>query len=95
MYSFVAIACTTVKDVVCTAVWLCVASSSGYCAWRDPLKPTQLLARMCREHKLDGPVYGRGCVRIAGCVFHAVPDLEDESGESRYREEVYAVLFAA
>ncbi|CAB1331252.1 unnamed protein product, partial [Coregonus sp. 'balchen'] len=32
----------------------------GYNVWRDPLKPTQILAKLCKECKLDGPHYGPG-----------------------------------
>uniref|UniRef100_A0AAZ3SW68 C2 domain-containing protein n=1 Tax=Oncorhynchus tshawytscha TaxID=74940 RepID=A0AAZ3SW68_ONCTS len=32
----------------------------GYNVWRDPLKPTQILAKLCKEGKLDGPHYGPG-----------------------------------
>uniref|UniRef100_A0A671Z415 Otoferlin n=1 Tax=Sparus aurata TaxID=8175 RepID=A0A671Z415_SPAAU len=32
----------------------------GYNVWRDPLKPTQILAKLCKDGKLDGPHYGPG-----------------------------------
>uniref|UniRef100_A0A665X9S7 Otoferlin n=1 Tax=Echeneis naucrates TaxID=173247 RepID=A0A665X9S7_ECHNA len=32
----------------------------GYNVWRDPMKPTQILAKMCKDGKLDGPHYGPG-----------------------------------
>ena len=38
--------------------------SSGYNAWRDPMRPTQILHKLCKENKLDGPHYQQGYVRI-------------------------------
>uniref|UniRef100_A0A6Q2Y2V9 Otoferlin n=1 Tax=Esox lucius TaxID=8010 RepID=A0A6Q2Y2V9_ESOLU len=35
-------------------------SIHGYNVWRDPLKPTQVLAKLCKDGKLDGPHYGPG-----------------------------------
>uniref|UniRef100_A0AAY4BAI6 Otoferlin n=1 Tax=Denticeps clupeoides TaxID=299321 RepID=A0AAY4BAI6_9TELE len=35
-------------------------SIHGYNVWRDPQKPTQILAKLCKEGKLDGPHYGPG-----------------------------------
>uniref|UniRef100_A0AAR2K1P0 C2 domain-containing protein n=1 Tax=Pygocentrus nattereri TaxID=42514 RepID=A0AAR2K1P0_PYGNA len=35
-------------------------SLHGYNVWRDPQKPTQLLAKLCKEGKLDGPHYSPG-----------------------------------
>uniref|UniRef100_A0A672P5K8 C2 domain-containing protein n=1 Tax=Sinocyclocheilus grahami TaxID=75366 RepID=A0A672P5K8_SINGR len=35
-------------------------SVHGYNVWRDPQKPTQILAKLCKEGKLDGPHYGPG-----------------------------------
>uniref|UniRef100_A0AAY4ATQ3 Otoferlin n=1 Tax=Denticeps clupeoides TaxID=299321 RepID=A0AAY4ATQ3_9TELE len=32
----------------------------GYNAWRDPMKPTQILSKLCKDGKLDGPHYGPG-----------------------------------
>lgn len=30
---------------------------SGYNRWRDPMKPTQILQRLCKENKLESPHY--------------------------------------
>uniref|UniRef100_A0A8C9VL99 Otoferlin n=1 Tax=Scleropages formosus TaxID=113540 RepID=A0A8C9VL99_SCLFO len=32
----------------------------GYNAWRDPMKPTQILTKLCKDSKVDGPHYGPG-----------------------------------
>uniref|UniRef100_A0A3P8YGM8 C2 domain-containing protein n=1 Tax=Esox lucius TaxID=8010 RepID=A0A3P8YGM8_ESOLU len=45
-------------------------SVHGYNVWRDPLKPSQILAKLCKEAKLDGPLYGPGGrVKVANCIF--------------------------
>uniref|UniRef100_A0A8C4HSP4 Otoferlin n=1 Tax=Dicentrarchus labrax TaxID=13489 RepID=A0A8C4HSP4_DICLA len=37
----------------------------GYNVWRDPMKPTQILAKLCKDGKLDGPHYGpEGRVKV-------------------------------
>uniref|UniRef100_A0A665X9R8 Otoferlin n=1 Tax=Echeneis naucrates TaxID=173247 RepID=A0A665X9R8_ECHNA len=42
----------------------------GYNVWRDPMKPTQILAKMCKDGKLDGPHYGPGGrVKVENRVF--------------------------
>uniref|UniRef100_A0A8C6MI69 Otoferlin n=1 Tax=Nothobranchius furzeri TaxID=105023 RepID=A0A8C6MI69_NOTFU len=38
----------------------CNYAIHGYNVWRDPLKPTQILAKLCKDGKLDGPHYGPG-----------------------------------
>uniref|UniRef100_A0A7N8WNY0 Otoferlin a n=1 Tax=Mastacembelus armatus TaxID=205130 RepID=A0A7N8WNY0_9TELE len=42
-------------------------SVHGYNIWRDPMKPSQILAKLCKDGKLDGPHYGPGGkVKVAG-----------------------------
>ncbi|TMW49673.1 hypothetical protein DOY81_005242 [Sarcophaga bullata] len=36
----------------------------GYNQWRDPMKPTQILSRLCKENKLDTPHYFQDRVAI-------------------------------
>lgn len=55
--------------------------SHGYNIWRDPMKPSQILARLCKEGKMDPPVYGPGgTVQVGGRVFQGPTELEDENG---------------
>jgi len=57
-------------------------ASLGYNAWRDPMKPTAILSRLCKEGKVDGPHYQPGKVRVANRIFTAPLDnMEDEEGE--------------
>uniref|UniRef100_A0A673YZT8 Otoferlin n=1 Tax=Salmo trutta TaxID=8032 RepID=A0A673YZT8_SALTR len=45
-------------------------SVHGYNMWRDPMKPSQILAKLCKEGKLDGPHYGPGGrVKVANRIF--------------------------
>ena len=42
----------------------------GYNEWRDPMRPSQVLARLCREARVDGPHFiGRHSVRVGDKVF--------------------------
>uniref|UniRef100_A0A3Q1B4X1 Otoferlin n=1 Tax=Amphiprion ocellaris TaxID=80972 RepID=A0A3Q1B4X1_AMPOC len=38
----------------------CNYAIHGYNVWRDPMKPTHILAKLCKDGKLDGPHYGPG-----------------------------------
>ncbi|XP_069010516.1 fer-1-like protein 6 isoform X2 [Embiotoca jacksoni] len=44
-------------------------SLEGYNAWRDCLKPSELLSKMCRENGVDGPHFNPGRIVVAGKVF--------------------------
>ncbi|XP_050710389.1 otoferlin-like isoform X3 [Eriocheir sinensis] len=55
--------------------------TTGYNQWRDPMKPTQILARLCKEGRLDGPHYGPGKVRVGTKTFTL--HHEDEHDPSR------------
>ncbi|XP_061580085.1 fer-1-like protein 6 isoform X2 [Cololabis saira] len=44
-------------------------SLDGYNAWRDCLKPSELLSKMCREHGVDGPHFSPGRIIVADKVF--------------------------
>ncbi|XP_070831835.1 fer-1-like protein 6 [Chaetodon trifascialis] len=44
-------------------------SLEGYNAWRDCLKPTELLSRLCRENGLDDPDFSPGRITVAEKVF--------------------------
>lgn len=48
----------------------------GYNQWRDPMKPTQILARLCKEGKLDPPVYLADRVKVGGKTFCIQTDAE-------------------
>lgn len=46
------------------------------------MKPTQILAKLCKDGKLDGPHYGPGGrVKVKNRVFMAPTEIEDENGE--------------
>ena len=50
----------------------------GYNEWRDPVKPSQILARMCREARLDGPFFSRNSVRVGDRTFTVERDPNNE-----------------
>lgn len=43
--------------------------SFGYNQWRDPMKPTQILAKLCKDGKIDGPSYSNGKVKVGRQTF--------------------------
>lgn len=44
------------------------------------MRPTQILAKICKEEGLDGPHYSTGRVRIDNKVFGATSQVLEESG---------------
>lgn len=45
------------------------------------MKPTHVLAKLCKDCKLDGPHYGPGGrVKVENRVFMAPTEIEDENG---------------
>ncbi|XP_061899144.1 otoferlin-like isoform X2 [Entelurus aequoreus] len=67
-------------------------ATHGYNIWRDPMKPTQILAKLCKDGKLDGPHYGPGGrVKVENRVFMAPTELEDENGLKKQTNEHLAL----
>ncbi|XP_037022357.2 fer-1-like protein 6 [Artibeus jamaicensis] len=50
----------------------------GYNAWRDAAKPTEILTKLCKDNKLDGPYFHPGKIQIGNQVF---------SGKTVFTEE--------
>ncbi|XP_054446067.1 fer-1-like protein 6 [Pteronotus mesoamericanus] len=50
----------------------------GYNAWRDASKPTEILTKLCKDNKLDGPYFHPGKIQIGNQVF---------SGKTVFTEE--------
>ncbi|XP_038583171.1 otoferlin isoform X3 [Micropterus salmoides] len=74
----------------------CGISSSysvhGYNIWRDPMKPSQILMKLCKEGKIDGPHYGPGGkVKVANRIFLGPTEIEDENGLKKQTEEHLAL----
>jgi len=57
-----------------------IYSTTGYNAWRDRERPTQILELLCRRNNLPLPEYGEREVKIGkkSFPFHAVIEREDE-----------------
>uniref|UniRef100_A0A1A8P6R8 Otoferlin n=2 Tax=Nothobranchius TaxID=28779 RepID=A0A1A8P6R8_9TELE len=67
-------------------------SVHGYNIWRDPLKPSQILAKLCKDAKIDGPHYGPGGkVKVANRIFTGPTEIEDENGLKKQTEEHLAL----
>ncbi|KAF0043999.1 hypothetical protein F2P81_003157 [Scophthalmus maximus] len=70
----------------------CNYAIHGYNVWRDPMKPTQILAKLCKDGKLDGPHYGPGGrVKVENRVFMAQTEIEDENGLKKQTDEHLAL----
>ncbi|KAM4804039.1 otoferlin isoform X5 [Urocitellus parryii] len=67
-------------------------STHGYNIWRDPMKPSQILTRLCKEGKVDGPHFGPpGRVKVANHVFTGPSEIEDENGQRKPTDEHVAL----
>lgn len=54
------------------------------------MKPTHILAKLCKDGKLDGPQYGPGGrVKVENRVFMAPTEIEDENGIDPFPSIVY------
>ncbi|KAM6221259.1 otoferlin isoform 2-T2 [Rhynchocyon petersi] len=63
-------------------------STHGYNIWRDPMTPSQILTKLCKEGKVDGPHFGPpGRVKVANRVFTGPSEIEDENGQRKPTEE--------
>uniref|UniRef100_A0A3B5L567 Otoferlin n=1 Tax=Xiphophorus couchianus TaxID=32473 RepID=A0A3B5L567_9TELE len=63
--------------------------SHGYNIWRDPMKPSQILAKLCKEGKIDGPHYGPGGkVKVANRIFTGPTEIEDENLKKQTEEHL-------
>ncbi|XP_068990051.1 otoferlin isoform X8 [Neodiprion pinetum] len=65
--------------------------SSGYNKWRDALKPTQILSKLCKDGKLDGPSYTHGRVTIGRKNFTLSPDEMENYVHTKGMEEHLAL----
>uniref|UniRef100_A0A4W3IZ26 Fer-1 like family member 6 n=1 Tax=Callorhinchus milii TaxID=7868 RepID=A0A4W3IZ26_CALMI len=53
----------------------------GYNVWRDAVKPTEILIKLCKENGLQGPHFRTGEIEVEGMVFGGkTMFLEDENG---------------
>ncbi|XP_069477691.1 fer-1-like protein 6 [Ambystoma mexicanum] len=56
----------------------------GYNAWRDATKPLEILTKLCKDNKLDGPQLKPGQIQIGSKIFtgQTLFDQDDEKVES-------------
>lgn len=54
------------------------------------MKPSQILAKLCKEGKIDGPHYGPGGkVKVANRIFTGPIEIEDENGTAAKTVRLY------
>lgn len=57
--------------------------SQGYNAWRDCLKPSELLSKLCRDNSLEDPQFRPGRITVAGRVFTGKTLFMDEGEKAQ------------
>ncbi|XP_066930260.1 otoferlin-like isoform X4 [Clytia hemisphaerica] len=69
-----------------------IYATFGFNKWRDPMKPTQILARICKDESLDGPHYtAPGKCRVENMIFAASSSITDEAGNTKPSDEPCAL----
>ncbi|XP_006879370.1 PREDICTED: fer-1-like protein 6 [Elephantulus edwardii] len=53
----------------------------GYNAWRDTSKPTEILTKLCKDNKLDGPYFSPGKIQIGSQIFSGKTSFVQEETE--------------
>lgn len=48
------------------------------------MKPTQILAKLCKDSKLDPPIFEPGKVKIGTKVFSIYPEEDQEMGRTKF-----------
>lgn len=71
-------------DYFSPSLWL---FSEGYNAWRDCLKPSELLTKLCRENSLEDPQFRPGRITVAGRVFTGKTLFMDEGEKTEGTSE--------
>ncbi|XP_023661455.1 fer-1-like protein 6 isoform X2 [Paramormyrops kingsleyae] len=56
-------------------------SIEGYNTWRDSIKPSELLVKLCKDYRLDGPHFTHGRITIGDKVFVGKTVFVDEGAE--------------
>ncbi|XP_012269850.2 otoferlin isoform X2 [Athalia rosae] len=63
----------------------------GYNKWRDAMKPTQILSKLCKDGKIDGPTYTHGRVTIGRKNFVLPTDVMENYVHTKEMEEHLAL----
>ncbi|KAL0280303.1 UNVERIFIED_CONTAM: hypothetical protein PYX00_001638 [Menopon gallinae] len=63
----------------------------GYNQWRDPMKPTQILAKLCKDGKIDPPVYFNSKVKVGRHLFTVRQEDMDPAAFAKGMEEHLAL----
>uniref|UniRef100_A0A3B3RE10 Fer-1 like family member 6 n=1 Tax=Paramormyrops kingsleyae TaxID=1676925 RepID=A0A3B3RE10_9TELE len=56
-------------------------SIEGYNTWRDSIKPSELLVKLCKDYRLDGPHFTHGRITIGDKVFVGKTVFVDEGAD--------------
>ena len=87
---------SVLKKNLFKSVSLFLLLSCGYNQWRDPLKPVQLLTKLCKEGKVDGPHFSNGKVKVDGKTFTlskgTVHSSSNGETSQKCKKQIYFVL---
>nr|XP_004661410.2 fer-1-like protein 6 [Jaculus jaculus] len=64
----------------------------GYNAWRDTSKPTEILTKLCKDNKLDGPYFRPGKIQIGNKVFSGKTVFTEEDTEETVESHEHLAL---
>uniref|UniRef100_A0A8B9DM70 Fer-1 like family member 6 n=1 Tax=Anser cygnoides TaxID=8845 RepID=A0A8B9DM70_ANSCY len=67
----------------------------GYNAWRDATKPSEILTKLCKDYRINGPFMRPGEIQVGTKVFKGqTVFIEDENGNASYEHLSLKVLRA-
>uniref|UniRef100_A0A670YCV1 Fer-1 like family member 6 n=1 Tax=Pseudonaja textilis TaxID=8673 RepID=A0A670YCV1_PSETE len=64
----------------------------GYNAWRDALKPTEILSKLCKDNKLDKPIMQPGKIQIGNKIFTGQTVFQEDENVESYEHLALKVL---
>uniref|UniRef100_A0A8C7E6K3 C2 domain-containing protein n=1 Tax=Naja naja TaxID=35670 RepID=A0A8C7E6K3_NAJNA len=64
----------------------------GYNAWRDALKPTEILNKLCKDNKLNKPIMQPGKIQIGNKIFTGQTVFQEDENVESYEHLALKVL---
>ncbi|XP_075406693.1 fer-1-like protein 6 [Tenrec ecaudatus] len=64
----------------------------GYNAWRDTAKPTEILTKLCKDNRLDGPYFLPGKIQIGHQVFSGKTSFTEEDTDDTVESHEHLAL---
>ncbi|XP_063155720.1 fer-1-like protein 6 [Candoia aspera] len=64
----------------------------GYNAWRDAIKPTEILGKLCKDNRLNGPIMQPGKIQIENKIFTGQTVFQEDECEEPVESHEHLAL---